>query len=131
MYNGQVIKDLLEKQKKSNKELLAYLGKDVPGGNSYLRTLVTGNPTVKTLEPVADFFGVSMDVFFNRERNLSLPSTSVVGDGNAVGSGNTISASSHELDKRLELLEKLVDDKDKRIETLELLVQFLRGKADI
>jgi len=70
MYNGQVIKDLLEKQKKSNKELLAYLGKDIPGGNSYLRSLMTGNPTVKTLEPIADFFGVSMDVFFQRDKSV-------------------------------------------------------------
>jgi transcriptional regulator with XRE-family HTH domain len=126
MYNGQIIKELLEKQNKSNKELLAYIGKDVPGGNSYLRTLITGNPTVKTLEPIADFFGVSMDVFFRRECRVSVPSTSVVGDGNAVGSGNTVSAAPHNLEKQIELLEKLVDDKDKRIETLEMLVNFLK-----
>jgi transcriptional regulator with XRE-family HTH domain len=128
MYNGQVIKDLLEKQKKSNKELLAYLGKDIPGGNSYLRSLMTGNPTVKTLEPIADFFGVSMDVFFQRDKSVAVPSTSVVGDGNAVGSCNTVAAISPAQKQHVELLEKLIEDKDKRIETLEMLVNLLKEK---
>jgi transcriptional regulator with XRE-family HTH domain len=128
MYNGQVIRDLLEKQNKSNKELLAYLGKDIPGGNSYLRSLMTGNPTVKTLEPIADFFGVSMDVFFNREKGVFMPSTSVVGDGNAVGTGNTVGINVRAMEKNIELLERLIDDKDKRIETLELLVNYLKAK---
>jgi hypothetical protein len=37
-----------------------------------------------------------------------------------------VSAAPHNLEKQIELLEKLVDDKDKRIETLEMLVNFLK-----
>jgi hypothetical protein len=89
---------------------------------------MTGNPTVKTLEPIADFFGVSMDVFFQRDKSVSVPSTSVVGDGNAVGSCNTIAAFSPAQKQHVELLEKLIEDKDKRIETLEMLVNLLKEK---
>lgn len=69
MYNGQIIKQLLAEKNIHNKELLSYLGTEA---NSSLSQIVNGNPTVKRLEKVADFFGVSMDLFFERE-NLSKP----------------------------------------------------------
>ena len=65
MYNGNVIKQLLLDKKVTNKELLRYLGTEA---NASLAQIVNGNPTVKRLEKVADFFGVSMDVFFEREK---------------------------------------------------------------
>ena len=65
MYNGNIIKQLLLDKKVTNKELLRYLGTEA---NASLAQIVNGNPTVKRLEKVADFFGVSMDVFFEREK---------------------------------------------------------------
>ena len=67
MYNGNVIKQLLLDKKVTNKELLRYLGTEA---NASLAQIVNGNPTVKRLEKVADFFGVSMDVFFDREKRF-------------------------------------------------------------
>lgn len=67
MYNGQIIKKLLSDGNISNKELLKYLGYNKPGGNSSLIQIINGNPTVKRLEPIADFFAISMDSFFTRD----------------------------------------------------------------
>ena len=62
MYNGQIIKHLLLKQNKSQTELsMAVTGRP----NSSLHYLAK-NPTAKTLEKIADFFGVSIDSLFNR-----------------------------------------------------------------
>lgn len=127
MYNGQIVKSLLEARKIPNKELLKYLGKDKPGGNSALRQIINGNPNVRTLEPVADFFGVSMDVFFKREVAFSPLSSQVVGNGNAVGNGNSVSSGSAEYEAKIEALERLIEEKDKRIETLETLVDVLKS----
>lgn len=63
MYNGSVIKELLAKNSKKGKDLLDYLGST---SRTTIVQLVNGNPTVRKLEQVADFFGVSMDVFFIR-----------------------------------------------------------------
>lgn len=127
MYNGQIVKHLLETRKIPNKELLKYIGKDKPGGNSALRQIINGNPNVRTLEPVADFFGVSMDVFFKREVAFSPLSNQVVGNGNTVGNGNSISAGNAEYEVKIEALERLIEEKDKRIETLETLVDVLKS----
>ena len=63
MYNGNIIKQLLKERNIPNKELLKYLGYDGEGGNTSLTQIITGNPTVKRLEPVADFFKVPIDTF--------------------------------------------------------------------
>lgn len=114
MYNGQIIKDLLRKRKIQNKTLNEALG----WNNSQLKQVVEGNPKVSTLELVADFFHVSMDVFF--ERNISvLPSSNhVLGDGNNV---NSVVFNCDQLTERIKTLEQLLHEKDKRIETLEKL----------
>ena len=65
MYNGNIIRQLLVERNIPNKELLRYLGTEA---NASLAQIINGNPTVKRLEKVADFFGVSMDVFFEREK---------------------------------------------------------------
>lgn len=63
MYKGSKIRELLAIHSKKNKELLEYLGSS---SNSTIAQLINGNPTVSKLEQVADFFGVSMDIFFER-----------------------------------------------------------------
>ena len=128
MYNGQIIRTLLEARKIQNKELLTYLGYNRDGGNSSLKQIIEGNPTVRRLEPVADFFQVSMDVFF--ERNIQFATSPYVfGNGNAVGNGNTImTPAENEYKMRIENLERLLEEKDKRIETLQTLVDILQKK---
>lgn len=64
MYDGDVIRLLLAKQKKTQRDLsLAVTGKP----NSSLHNLYK-NPTAATLEKIADFFNVTTDSFFIRER---------------------------------------------------------------
>ena len=62
MYDGDVIRLLLAKQKKSQRDLsLAVTGKP----NSSLHNLYK-NPTASTLEKIADFFNVTIDSLFVR-----------------------------------------------------------------
>ena len=109
MYNGNVIKQLLLDKKVTNKELLRYLGTEA---NASLAQIVNGNPTVKRLEKVADFFGGSMDVFFEREKPFkAYPSAH--GDNE------------QQYKEKIELLERLLEEKDKRILLLEQMNQLV------
>lgn len=114
MYNGQIIKELLRKRKIQNKTLNEALG----WNNSQLKQVVEGNPKVSTLELVADFFHVSMDVFFERNTSVLPSSNHVLGDGNNV---NSVVFNCDQLTERIKVLEQLLHEKDKRIETLEKL----------
>ena len=109
MYNGNVIKQLLLDKKVTNKELLRYLGTEA---NASLAQIVNGNPTVKRLEKVADVFGVSMDVFFEREKPFKAYS-SAHGDNE------------QQYKEKIELLERLLEEKDKRILLLEQMNQLV------
>lgn len=109
MYNGNVIKQLLLDKKVTNKELLRYLGTEA---NASLAQIVNGNPTVKRLEKVADFFGVSMDVFFEREKPFKAY-LSAHGDNE------------QQYKEKIELLERLLEEKDKRILLLEQMNQLV------
>lgn len=117
MYNGQIIKQLLVEKNIPNKELLNYLGTEA---NSSLSQIVNGNPTVKRLEKIADFFGVSMDVFFEREKPFkAYPSTH--------------RDSEQQYKDKIALLERLLEEKDKRILLLEQMNQLLNateGRTD-
>lgn len=111
MYNGNVIKQLLLDKKVTNKELLRYLGTEA---NASLAQIVNGNPTVKRLEKVADFFWVSMDVFFEREKPFKAYS-SAHGDNE------------QQYKEKIELLERLLEEKDKRILLLEQMNQLVNS----
>lgn len=111
MYNGNVIKQLLLDKKVTNKELLRYLGTEA---NASLAQIVNGNPTVKRLEKVADFLGVSMDVFFEREKPFKAYS-SAHGDNE------------QQYKEKIELLERLLEEKDKRILLLEQMNQLVNS----
>ena len=128
MYNGLIIEQLLDARKIQKKVILDYLGIPREGGGTALKQIMTGNPTVKRLEPVADFFQVSMDVFFNRNVPFSPLASHVVGNGNAVGTGNSvITPQENESQLKIEALERLIAEKDKRIEVLEMLVATLKS----
>lgn len=111
MYNGNIIRQLLVERNIPNKELLRYLGTEA---NASLAQIVNGNPTVKRLEKVADFFGVSMDVFFDREKPFkSYPSAH--GDNE------------QRYKEKIALLERLLEEKDKRIQLLEQMNQLVNS----
>ena len=109
MYNGNIIRQLLVERNIPNKELLRYLGTEA---NASLAQIVNGNPTVKRLEKVADFFGVSMDVFLEREKPFKAYS-SAHGDNE------------QQYKEKIELLERLLEEKDKRILLLEQMNQLV------
>ena len=128
MYNGLIIEQLLDARKIQKKVILDYLGIPREGGGTALKQIMTGNPTVKRLEPVADFFQVSMDVFFNRNVPFSPLASHVVGNGNAVGTGNSIiTPQDNESQLKIDALERLLEEKDKRIKVLEMLVIALQS----
>lgn len=111
MYNGNIIRQLLVEKNIPNKELLKYLGTEA---NASLAQIVNGNPTVKRLEKVADFFGVSMDVFFEREKPFkAYPSAH--GDNE------------QQYKEKIALLERLLEEKDKRIALLEQMNQLVNS----
>ena len=65
MYNGSIIKELLDSKKIPYGDLLKALGMN-PKQTS-VNTLIRGNPSAKRLEEIADFFGVPIDTLFIRE----------------------------------------------------------------
>lgn len=113
MYNGNIIRQLLVEKNIPNKELLRYIGTEA---NASLAQIVNGNPTVKRLEKVADFFGVSMDTFFEREKPFRQICTSKSDD------------KAYYLEK-IELLEKIIKEKDERIKLLESVNQLLTQRT--
>ena len=121
MYNGQVIKDLLKQRNLKGKDLLSYLGST----ENSLSQLTNGNPTVRRLEKVADFFGMSMDIFFLRNIHFGHSSNAINGNGNVMGDCNN-SSREQELSSQIESLKLLLEEKDKRIETLEEMVKLLK-----
>ncbi|MDC7147583.1 hypothetical protein [Bacteroides ovatus] len=128
MYNGYIIKDLLDSRRIPNKALLEYISRE-KSGNSALKQIIEGNPTVKRLEPVADFFQVSMDTFFDRQVSFTPVHGHIVGNGNAIGNGNTITTvAENEYKTKIENLERLLEEKEKRIKTLETLVSVLQNR---
>ena len=64
MYNGRVINQLLSDRNIKKSEFMDAVG--WRSGTQY-RQAVEGNPTAATLEKIADFFSVPIDVFFDRE----------------------------------------------------------------
>lgn len=130
MYNGLIIKRLLEERNLKNADLLRYLKYPSHGGTTSLNQIMEGNPTVKRLEPVADFFQVSMDIFFNRAVPIvNLSNNSIIGNSNAIGNENQIIVGmEQEYRSKIDSLEKLLIEKDKRIEALEQLVEVLKTR---
>ena len=116
MYNGQIINELLSAQKKQAKDLLTYLDINTNGS---LTQIVKGNPSVKRLEKIADFFGVSTDVFFIRE---NFPTgINVTGNSNVVASIQI-----GQLDAKAKSLQAMIEEKDKRIALLEDMIKVLK-----
>lgn len=115
MYNGKVIRRLLKERGILQKELLEYLYPDLQKRNGSIVQIENGNPTVKTLERIADFFKISMDIFFDRDEHYT----------------HRGGVSTNEYQLRIESLEKLIAEKDKRIDLLEQLNQLFKKSNDV
>lgn len=121
MYNYQIILDLLEKNKIKNKELLEYLGKN---WNGSLPQIIDADIRASKLERIADFFGVPIDTFFERES---------VNNGVLItGKHNQIHHFSVGLsaDERKNY-ETLLAEKDSRIAALEDTIKILKKQIGL
>lgn len=120
MYNGLIINQLLRDRKIKKNSLIAHMRTSSSG----IESIINGNPTVNTLEKIADFFNVSMDVFFERESGSSNIVGNVSGNSNKIqqGKSNIMQAS---VDKEIENLKLLLIEKDKVISEKERLIGVL------
>lgn len=115
MYNPQKIIDLLNQTGVTNKTLLDYLGKN---WNGSLTSIIKGDIRVSKLEKIADFFGVPVDEFFDRE-----PAVTGVRVGGVRNNVHHFSVSTDPT-----ALQQLIEEKDKRIALLEDMVSILKGE---
>lgn len=117
MYNPQKVIDLIEAGGYQKKALLDFMGKN---WNGSLDAVIKGDIRVSKLEKIADFFGVPVDTFFDRET----PNTGVQISGvrNKVHHF-TVGAALTERNN----LQALIEEKDKRIKLLEEMVEMYRS----
>ena len=114
MYNGQKIKALLADRGLRGKDLLVAIGLDP---NSTILPYVDGDIRVSSLEKIADFFGVSIDTFFDRNpANYNAATQSSQLQSKVVNQDNIINS-----------LQQLIAEKDKRISLLEQMVEMLKN----
>lgn len=126
MYNGLIINQLLFNQKIKKNRLIEHLKTSASG----MESIIGGNPTVKKLEPVADFFGVSMDIFFEREVSFTKEGNNigtVNGNGNKVQQGH-VNVMQDSQEKEIEHLKIRLEEKERLLEEKERLIQVLMNK---
>ena len=124
MYNGKAIKELLEKRGLQNQALLTALGLN-PKQNS-IQSLITGNPTAKRLEQIADFFNVTIDTFFIREGGSELSSTDSK-NGLKSASAYVLQQEVKHRDDVIKFKDDMLREKDERIKLLEELLEVYRA----
>ena len=124
MYNGKAIKELLEKRGLQNQALLTALGLN-PKQNS-IQSLITGNPTAKRLEQIADFFNVTIDTFFIREGGIELSSTDSK-NGLKSASAYVLQQEVKHRDDMIKFKDDMLREKDERIKLLEELLEVYRA----
>lgn len=126
MYNGLIINQLLFNRKIKKNRLIEHLKTSASG----MESIIGGNPTVKKLEPVADFFGVSMDIFFEREVSFTKEGNNigtVNGNGNKVQQGH-VNVIQDSQEKEIEHLKIRLEEKERLLEEKERLIQILMNK---
>ena len=124
MYNGKAIKELLEKRGLQNQALLTALGLN-PKQNS-IQSLITGNPTAKRLEQIADFFNVTIDTFFIREGGIEVSSTDSK-NGLKSASAYVLQQEVKHRDDVIKFKDDMLREKDERIKLLEELLEVYRA----
>lgn len=121
MYNPGKIYELLRERGLKQKDLLEYLGK---AWNGSAKMIVNGNIKVDKLESIADFFGVSIDTFF--ERTTSIPPACDVDGVMVNGTGHQLRNVQVRNGNETQAYQSLLDEKDKRIDTLQEMVRLLK-----
>lgn len=116
MFNGNKISILLKASGIKSQDLLDALG--IKNANGSISQIVNGNPTAKRLEAIADFFGVPIDTFF--ERNIKPTILQPISH-----SEQSVSSSAE-----IPLYDRLLDEKDKRIELLERMNSQLSNELE-
>lgn len=124
MYNPQKVIDLIETSGVQRKDLLDYMGKN---WNGSVEAVIKGDIRVSKLEKIADYFGVPVDTFFDRE---GMNTGVQVGGANNKVHHFTVGAALNErkaLDALIAEKDKLLEEKDKRITLLEELLSHYRS----
>ena len=126
MFKGQIINTLLTNKKASKKDLIDFVGLS----KSQVYKIINGEamPQADNLERIADFFNVSMDIFFDRK--IDAESASIQIGHTVTGLVNNITGdiSLSECQKELEHLRTLLQEKEKQLEEKERLIQILMTK---
>lgn len=126
MYNGIVIEHLLRERHLRKKDLISALGWT---SVSQLKSVMFKNPTANTLEKIADYFGVTIDTFFNREvENVDDIKMKEERNAPPLPVENYVIINER-LMEQLDSARDLLKEKDKRIETLEKLIAMLESKT--
>lgn len=114
MFNGQVINELLEKNGVKKSSLYSTIGISKKG----LDDIINGVhlPKVKYVEAIADFFGISIDELFDREKSIGEPNIGhhVSGNFNKVTGDITLS----DCKKEIAHLKELLAEKERTIQIL-------------
>ena len=118
MYTPLTVMDLLASTGAKTRELLELMSKY---WNGSVAQVINGDIRVSKLEKIADFFGVSVEEFFDREQ--------VEGGVRVGGIKNRV----HHFSvgggaAAIDALNKLVEEKDKRIALLETIISAYKGK---
>lgn len=137
VFNGQKIRDLLKEQGSTAKDLLEHLGvKD----NGTIARFTGSDIKASRLEQIADFFGVSVDYFFDRNGDVIIAhegAAATKGGHAEYYAGTKTSTKVRELTEKIKLLqsqlaakeqevkdkESIIAEKDERIKLLEKLVK--------
>lgn len=117
MYNPKKIEDLLQQRGLRNKQLLIHLGYNERSG---LLQSVSGDIRVSKLEKIADFFGVPMDTFFDRDIKSGSQDERVT-----KGKADSVNIAY----EREQSLRDLLKEKDRRIQLLEEMVEMLKSNS--
>lgn len=127
MFNGQKISELIEERKVAKKAIYEYAGITKSQFDNYIKGINV--PGSDKLEAIADFFGCSIEIFFNRKIDLK----DQIHIGHQVnGHDNSVSGdiSLSECKKELELTKKLLKEKEERIKDKDEIISFLKQQLN-
>ena len=110
MFKGYIISSLIENSNVKKVDVYRYANIEKVTLDNIIKG--TSIPNCKTLERIADFFGVSMDVFFNREKPYVSIGHTINGNGNKVSGDIQL----HECQKEIEHLKELLNEKERLIQ---------------
>lgn len=115
MFNGHIISELIEQKKAKKVDIYNY----AEITKATLDNIIKGTsiPNCNTLEKIADFFGVSMDIFFIRDNQ---PVKSIGNNVTINGNLNNVSSDIllNESKREVEHLKELLAEKERLIQVL-------------